>query len=434
LYGSRNWLLSELRAAVEKIPLRKEDIPSQDGLNTLIDLLEFIGFTAIMTLFGLNVNLDIFLLVQRSLSAVRNNLSNLQWMTETLYGTAIPFAKKYLECISMMQRSPPEISEHKEKFGLIKQTVVKQIELKSISFSYDKREDESEDVESISSDASEGEDETTSSNEEEISSEVEASSSQGSQDDVDDKTTRHSALYDVTFCFESGKVYSIVGKNGSGKSTLMNILGKLYEPTEGQVLVNGVPLSQVPETTWSRTLVMVPQDTSFIGNVTFREIISFGLRDSEQESVIEEEVKRCGITDFLKLDAYYGDKESSSLLPGVEKERWIDNFSGGQWKSIALARAFVRKSSATVFILDEPSADLDPQKEYELFERLRKEREGRITIFISHRLQTCRASDCILVMDRGRLVQSGSHKDLLKNESGIYAELSRLQNEHWQDT
>ena len=142
------------------------------------------------------------------------------------------------------------------------------------------------------------------------------------------------------------------------------------------------------------------QHTSFIWNLTFREIISFGLSGIEnQESVIEEEAQRCGVTNFVKLDAFYGNKEHSISLPGLENERWLDEFSGGEWQSIALVRAFVRKAF-TVVILDEPSAALDPQKEHQLFERLRKEREGRITIFISHRLQTCRASDCILVMDR----------------------------------
>jgi ATP-binding cassette subfamily B protein len=333
--------------------------------------------------------------------------------TEELYKTGVPFARKYTECLSLLSTVPVEVCNQND--GRI--TRLQQIQFESISFSYDNAPADTEDEESISScEQGIGDD----------SDEFEESSAQDTKPDM------RKALCDFTFHFEAGKVYSIVGKNGSGKSTLVNILGKLYEPSEGQVLVNGIPLSNVPETTWTQNLVMVAQDQSFIWNGTVRDNIAFGLRN-DQYSAVEDEAEACGVTEFVTTEAFLGDKERSLSLPGVELERWVDNFSGGQWKSIALARAFCRKATASLFILDEPSAALDPQKEYELFERLRREREGRITIFISHRLQTCRASDCILVMDGGRLVQSGSHKDLIKDESGIYAELNRLQNEDWQD-
>lgn len=247
---------------------------------------------------------------------------------------------------------------------------------------------------------------------------------------------RTKALQDVTFRFECGKVYSIVGKNGSGKSTLGNLLTKFYEPSQGYISANGSNLSGIFSSSWLKNLAVMPQKNAFLYNATIRENIGLGLPsllEDDPDNILEEEAKALEITSFVGLDTFLGDKESSKDIPGYEKDEWIDDLSGGQFQTIALARTFCRKKSSNVFLFDEPSSNLDPQKEHDLFERLKREKSGRITIFISHNLKTCRASDCILVMDEGRLVQSGSHSDLLQEEDGIYANLYRLQNETWQD-
>jgi ABC-type multidrug transport system fused ATPase/permease subunit len=153
--------------------------------------------------------------------------------------------------------------------------------------------------------------------------------------------------------------------------------------------------------------------------------------EQDPKNLIAEEAKDLGITDFISVDTFVGDGEYSKSLPGAENEEWMDGLSGGQYQTVALARAFIGKHCSTVFVLDEPSSNLDPQKEHDLFERLRREKDGRITIFISHNLQTCRASDCILVMDEGCLVEWGSHADLVKKENGLYAKLYNLQNQTW---
>jgi ABC-type multidrug transport system fused ATPase/permease subunit len=180
-------------------------------------------------------------------------------------------------------------------------TRLQQIQFESISFSYDNAPADTEDEESISScEQGIGDD----------SDEFEESSAQDTKPDM------RKALCDFTFHFEAGKVYSIVGKNGSGKSTLVNILGKLYEPSEGQVLVNGIPLSNVPEATWTQNLVMVAQDQSFIWNGTVRDNIAFGLRN-DQYSAVEDEAEACGVTEFVTTEAFLGDKERSLSLSAL---------------------------------------------------------------------------------------------------------------------
>ena len=404
IYGSSDWLLKELEKEAESIPLRKEDTSSAEGITTIIDIFEAIGIPVMMALFGLNIDLDAYTIAQKSFAIVTANLSEVKSMTEELYKTALPFSRKYIECISLLSANPLPTLNTSDAIAQ-----VKQIRLENVSFSYD--------------------DVLVSGNESKYVSSVEATLEK-SDHHTTDKAAAY-ALDGISFCFEEGKVYSIVGKNGSGKSTLVNILGKLYKPTEGQISVNGIHFGKIPEQLWTRKLVMMAQQQSFMWNATFGDNISFGL-PKDQVSVLQNEVDLCGVIDFIALDTFWGDKEQSLSLPGVESESWVTNMSDGQWQSVALARAFCRKGSGNVFILDEPSAALDPQKEYKLFERLRREREGRITIFISHRLQTCRASDCILVMDHGRLVQSGSHEELMNDKSGIYAELHRLQNEDFQ--
>jgi ABC-type multidrug transport system fused ATPase/permease subunit len=124
-----------------------------------------------------------------------------------------------------------------------------------------------------------------------------------------------------------------------------------------------------------------------------------------------------GISGFVDLKTHIGSLSAGNRVPGSEGETWKADFSGGQWQSIALARTLcrTRKASVEVLIMDEPSS-----AELHLFQRLRKEWEERITISISHRLQTTRASDCILVINEGKLVESGTHEELLEREHGLY--------------
>jgi len=149
--------------------------------------------------------------------------------------------------------------------------------------------------------------------------------------------------------------------------------------------------------------------------------------------VLYREAKKEGITNFVELENYIGTLSDFNKVPGSEKECWRGNFSGGQWQSIALARTLCRTYSDSVdlLILDEPSSALDTIAEHQLFERLRSERDDKITIFISHRLQTSRASDCILVIEDGIIVQLGTHDELLLDTNGLYFQMYNLQETTW---
>lgn len=177
---------------------------------------------------------------------------------------------------------------------------------------------------------------------------------------------------------------------------------------------------------------MVPQKFSSLSELTIRENIGLGatyLLDRDDENLLQREAQMLGIEKFVGLDTYLGDVDRSEKI--CEGEKWQRNLSGGQQQCIALARAFIRKS-AEVFILDEPSSALDPEVEHKLFDRLWRERHDRITIFVSHKLQTCRASDCIIVMDQGCIVQAGTHSEMLSDEDSPYARLHKLQTEIWE--
>jgi ATP-binding cassette, subfamily B, bacterial len=215
---------------------------------------------------------------------------------------------------------------------------------------------------------------------------------------------------------------------------LINIITKSYSPSYGSVLVNGVDLETVSAVSWHKRLAITPQEFSQIYNFTIRENIGLGqtsLLYEDPDCIIEREAKARGITSFIDLETYVGSLSSFNRAPGSESEKWSGGLSGGQWQSIALARTLCRTlcDSAEVLIMDEPTSALDPLAEHRLFERLRAEKGHRITIFTSHRLQTARASDCILVIDEGVLVQSGTHEELLLDKKGLYRQMYALQND-----
>jgi ATP-binding cassette subfamily B protein/ATP-binding cassette subfamily C protein len=208
---------------------------------------------------------------------------------------------------------------------------------------------------------------------------------------------------------------------------LIGLLTKLLSPASGKILVNGVDLEKLLIDDWLEKLAVVPQTFAELSECTVRENIGLGATSlllQDPESVIDGEAVALGIKDFVELETYLGDEGRSRDISG--KEKWQKNLSGGQMQCIALARAFVRKS-AEVLIFDEPSSNLDPEAEHKLFNRLWKEKNNRITIFVSHRLQTCRASDCIIVMDQGSILQAGTHSELMVDTNGRYAKLTALQ-------
>lgn len=416
-----DWLLKTYTIDAEKVKPQKPKDLDNDSLDYSLQLLEVIGISSLALLFRVNIDIDSFNLAQKCLGTIGTNMISLKWTMEGLSKWDIPFANEYLDCLSMGPRTAiaPKVENSPH--------TVEVIEIDSVSFSYASKEDDAQNNDESGIKEFSNKEPTQLRQPTHLTDEHDENSCQSYSGGL-------SALKNFCFRFESGKVYSIVGKNGSGKSTLVSLLTKLYAPSEGKIYIDGSDLATISDESWLKQLAVVPQNFSELWDFSIRENIGFGCHEllaADPNHVIDREAEYFGVTDFVDLDTYFGDKGHSKGIPGTEGETWVDDFSGGQWQAIALARAFCRRDSARIFILDEPSSALDPVREHSLFKRLRQEKYGRIIIFISHGLRTCKASDCILVMDKGCLVQSGSHMDLLQETDGIYSELHRLQNKTW---
>jgi ATP-binding cassette subfamily B protein len=221
------------------------------------------------------------------------------------------------------------------------------------------------------------------------------------------------ALDAFAMSIPSGKIVAIVGPNGAGKSTLLKLLCRFYDPDEGKIEIDGRNLRDIA-TEDLRRLITVMFQQPFHYNTTVRENILYGdLQAEPSESEIQTAIRAAGAEEIV------------ARLPNMEQTllgRWFaggTELSVGEWQRIALARAFLRH--APIIILDEPTSALDPWAEADWLERFRKLATGRTAIIITHRFTTAMHADVIHVMDRGRIVESGSHHRLLE-QSGLYAE------------
>jgi ATP-binding cassette subfamily B protein len=236
--------------------------------------------------------------------------------------------------------------------------------------------------------------------------------------------TSRLVLEGVSLSLPAGCVVAVVGENGAGKTTLVKLLAKMYEPTSGAILVDGLPLARMPAQSWRARLAGAFQD---FYRFEFRARHTVGLGDvprRDDGQAVAEAVNRAGAADVVARLASGLETQLGPAWPeGVE-------LSFGQWQKLALARGFMR-DGPLLLMLDEPTAALDAETEHALFERYAAAArsghgDGRITILVSHRFSTVRMADLIVVLDGARLLEVGSHDDLIAS-GGRYAELYGIQ-------
>jgi ATP-binding cassette, subfamily B, bacterial len=226
------------------------------------------------------------------------------------------------------------------------------------------------------------------------------------------------AVRGLDFTLAPGERLALVGENGAGKTTLVKLLARLYDPSEGRILLDGVDLREYDVESLRRNVGVIFQD--FVRyDFLLRENIAVGnIERLEDEPAIESAAQR-SLADSVanRLGGRYAQMLGRRFEGGVD-------LSGGEWQKVALARAYMRE--AQLLILDEPTAALDARAEYEVFLRFSELTRGRMAVLISHRFSTVRMADRILVLQGGELVEQGTHEALLA-EGGLYAELFQLQ-------
>lgn len=222
----------------------------------------------------------------------------------------------------------------------------------------------------------------------------------------------------LNFTLHAGEKLALVGENGAGKTTLVKLLSRLYDPTEGKILLDGHDLKEYDLVELRTRIGVIFQDYLRYQMTVAQNIAVGNIKEKENRAVIVQAAEQSLANIMIeKMQDGYDQQLGRRFNQGIE-------LSGGEWQKIALARAYMKE--AQLLILDEPTSALDARAEYEVFQRFAELTKGKSAVLISHRFSTVRMADRIVVLDKGEIIEIGSHEELL-SKGGRYAELFQLQ-------
>lgn len=230
-------------------------------------------------------------------------------------------------------------------------------------------------------------------------------------------------LKNISLKIHSGEKLSVVGRNGAGKTTFIKLLTRLYEPTEGEILLGGKNIKDYDYKEYVKLLSVVFQDFKLFA-LTLKENLTLNDSEKANEKELIGLLEQAGLGEDLK-----------NLPKGIETSVYKNfdkegiEFSGGQSQKIAIARALYK--DAPIIVLDEPTAALDPISEYEIYQKFHKLVGNKTAVYISHRLSSCRFCDKIAVFDNGTIVQYGSHDELISHKDKQYAKMYNAQAKYY---
>ena len=227
-------------------------------------------------------------------------------------------------------------------------------------------------------------------------------------------------LKNISFNLNSGESMSLVGVNGAGKSTIVKLICRFYEPTEGNIFIGGINIKELSSDEYIRLIGVVFQDFKLF-SFSVKENISMSVDFDEDR--IKQSIDKSGLGKKIENLS----NGSETYISREFDENGVE-FSGGEGQKLAIARAIYRNSP--IIILDEPTAALDPIAEYDVYSRFNELTKSKTAIYISQRLSSARFTDKIAVLDGGKIVEFGSHNDLILND-GVYSEMFNMQKQYY---